>query len=113
MGKLDPVPRPTKKSEHKIYFATTQAEKGWRDLTAVRRNDLVTAWEYLTKTPLLDTPYSHQLRGELDSVIRDGKTYDCRQLKLSLKDGARIWYYVDELQVHIIKVFTAHPNMTK
>ncbi|GAB98002.1 hypothetical protein KILIM_094_00020 [Kineosphaera limosa NBRC 100340] len=32
------VPRPAKKSEYVLKFATKQSEKGWRDLVATIRN---------------------------------------------------------------------------
>lgn len=35
------------------------------------------------------------------------------QLKLSLTDGSRIWYYVVSDAVLIEQIFTSHPNQTK
>lgn len=112
MAKDQPVSRPTKKSEYKIYFSSNSALKGWDSLKATRRNDLVAAWEYLTKTPLQDTPYAYQLKGELSQVIRNGISHDLRQLKLSQRDGARIWYYVVDQNVYLVEVHTSHPKQT-
>lgn len=34
------VPRPPRKVEYEIHFATADAQKGWRDLVATIRNPL-------------------------------------------------------------------------
>ena len=34
------VPRPPKKAEYEIRFATTSAHKGWQDLVATLRNQM-------------------------------------------------------------------------
>jgi hypothetical protein len=39
------VPRPRKKAEFQILFATRQADKGWQDLLATTHNSIVDAWE--------------------------------------------------------------------
>ncbi len=41
----EPVPRPPKKVEYEIRFATTNARKGWQDLAATIRNPLADAWD--------------------------------------------------------------------
>lgn len=107
------VPRPNKKSEFKIYFVTRQAEKGWNDLLATRRNDLVDAWHFLSSNPFESTPLSYRLKGQLSKVSYQGVEYDRWQLKFSLKHGSRIWYWVDGDSVYIENVFTSHPNQTK
>lgn len=53
------------------------------------------------------------LRGELATIVRGGETREVWQLKLNLRDGARIWFYVVGNVVHLEQVFTAHPNQTK
>lgn len=113
MVRQEKVPRPTRKNEYSIYFASTSAAKGWRDLAAVRRNDLIEAWEFLTKSPKLLTPLNAPLHGELAHVFVGGTTHECWQLKLSSTYGARIWYYVIESSVFIEAVHTKHPNETK
>ena len=45
------VPRPPKKTEYEIRFATTQAQKGWTDLVATVRNAMAETWDFLTRTP--------------------------------------------------------------
>jgi hypothetical protein len=113
MVRLEAVPRPTKKSEYKIYFDSRSAERGWSDLLATRRSALADAWEFLTKTPLETTPLSYRLKGELAIVIRNGTAHECWQLKINAKDGVRIWYYVANDEVQLIRVETKHPNETK
>jgi hypothetical protein len=113
MPNSDPVPRPIKKSEYKIYFESRGAERGWKDLLATRRSDLVGAWEFLTKTPCVTTLLSYRLKGELSAVERGGITRACWQLKLNARDGARIWYFVEGNEVHLIAVHTSHPNQTQ
>lgn len=47
------TPRPHKKAEFVIEFATHSAQKGWRDCLAVARNATVDAWDRLTTAPML------------------------------------------------------------
>ena len=107
------VPRPRRKSEYEIFFASTQAEKGWRDLVATRKSDAVFAWDFLTASPDSNTPHSYRLKAELSTVTRDGVAYDRWQLKPSLTGGARIWYFIVGGRVYLEQVHTAHPNSTK
>lgn len=109
----DQVPRPNKSTEYVIKFDSNGAAKGWRDLYATHRNALVDAWDYLTKNPQLASEYAYPLQSQLAKVLRDGRSYERWQLKLSLRSGARIWYFVAETTVFIERVFTAHPNQTK
>jgi len=52
------------------------------------------------------------MRGELATVVtRDGRAHERWQHELA--GGARIWFYVDQNTVHLVDVFTAHPNQTK
>lgn len=113
MAEQSQAQRPTRKTEYKIYFATNSAEKGWRDLQAVRLNDLVQAWEFLTMNPLAETPLSCRLKGELSKVSRNGEVHDRWQLKLSATHSARIWYFVQGQKVFLEAVHTKHPNETK
>lgn len=62
------VPRPPKKMEYEIRFATTDARKGWQDLAATIRNPLAEAWDFLTRTPLAKTPSNYPLRGAARSL---------------------------------------------
>jgi hypothetical protein len=109
----DPVPRPLKKSEYKIYFESSKIRKVWVDLLAVRRSDLSQAWDFLTKNPLTVTPLSHPMREKFALLVADGVSHQRWQLKLSATDGSRIWYFVDGQSVYIERIFTAHPNETK
>jgi len=68
--KASAVPRPRKKAEYEISFATRQASKGWQDLLATTHNALVDAWDFLTKTPDLDSSQNHRLKGELATVTQ-------------------------------------------
>lgn len=113
MVSQEPVPRPTRKTEFTLVFDSRDAEVGWRDLLAVRRNALADAWDFLTATPLLVTPLNHPLRDNLAFVVREGERFERWQLKLNQRDGARIWFYVVGNVVHLEQVFTAHPNATK
>ncbi|CAB4580873.1 unannotated protein [freshwater metagenome] len=79
---------------------------------AVRRNDLVSAWEFLTHNPETVTALSDRLKGSLSRLVRGGVTHTRWQLKLSATHGARIWYFVDGRKVHLERVFTSHPNET-
>ncbi len=107
------MPRPPKKIEYEIRFATANAKKGWQDLAATIRNPLADAWDFLTRTPLANVPNNYPLKGEYGTVTRDGKTHERWQHKPTLKGTARIWFYVEGRTVFLEQVHTSHPNETK
>ena len=107
------VPRPPKKIEYEIRYATTDAAKGWQDLAATIRNPLAEAWDFLTRTPLAKTPTNYPLRGELGTITRGEKTHERWQHKPTLKGTARIWFFVEDRTVYLEQVHTSHPNETK
>ena len=111
--KKDLVPRPTKKVEYEIRFATIQEARGWRDLIASSRNSMADTWDFLTRTPLSTTSTNYRLKGELGTILREGTPHNRWQHKPSLKGSARIWFYVVEQTVFLEQVHTHHPNETK
>ena len=113
MPKDTAVPRPTKKSEYILKFATTQSQKGWRDLVATIRNPMSETWDFLTRTPLEKTPTNYPLEGSLGVINRGGRTHQRWQHKPTLKGTARVWFYVEGNTVYLEQVHTAHPNETK
>lgn len=112
MAKKVKVERPTKRSEYDIHFASTAAQKGWRDLVATTRNPLVDAWDFLTRTPHAITPTNYPLKGELSTVVRDGVRHDRWQHKPTRGGGSRIWFYVEGSVVYLERVTTSHPQET-
>lgn len=113
MAKDELVPRPTKKSEYTLRFATAGAQKGWRDLCATIRNPMADAWDFLTRRPTERTPANYPLKGELASIQRSNVTHERWQHKPTQQGDARIWFYVDGDGVFIEQVHTHHPNATK
>lgn len=113
MSKESLVPRPVKKSEFVLKFATTQSQKGWRDLVATRRNPMSETWDFLTRTPLARTPTNYPLEGPLAVITRGAQTFERWQHKPTSKGSARVWFYVDGSTVYLEQVHTAHPNETK
>ncbi|CAM3456263.1 hypothetical protein TSHO111613_23995 [Tsukamurella hominis] len=107
------VPRPPKKTEYEIRFATTHALKGWQDLTATIRNPLADAWDFLTRTPLTHSQTNYPLRGDLGTISRDGTSHERWQHKPTRQGDARIWFYVVDHTVFLEQVHTSHPNETK
>lgn len=105
------VPRPRRRTEHEIRFASTHARKGWQDLLGTTRNALADAWDFLTRTPLTQNERNHTMRGELEFVVRDGHSF--HRWQHELPGGARIWFYVDDGVVWLTHVYTSHPNQTK
>ena len=108
------VARPTKRSEYKIVFSTSKAEKGWQDLQATTLNALSDTWDALTKAPNREDATCHSLKGSLGKVTVDEVGHVRRQYELP--GGARIWYYVTEGKpgtVHLLEVHTNHPHQTK
>ena len=112
MTRGERVTRPKRKSEYSIYFGSSQAQRGWEALRAVRSSDLVEAWEHLTRNPESLTPLSYPLKGALSTVVKNGVEHTRWQLKLSKTQGSRIWYYVENQEVHIEVVHTNHPGET-
>lgn len=111
MAKGDKVSRPIKKSEYTIVYGTRQAEKGWTDLKATQRNALVDVWDFLTRTPRERFPKNHTLKGDLARLTHDGNVYDRWQHEL--RNGARIWFFVEGQNVILTECHTRHPNETK
>lgn len=107
------VPRPPRKSEYEIRFATVQASKGFQELKASIRGPLADTWDFLTRTPLANAPGNSPLRGELGTLKRNGVTYERWQHKPTAQGDARIWFYVDGRTVFLEQVHTNHPNQTK
>lgn len=109
------VPRPLKKSEFQILFATRAAEKGWQDMFSAARNALVDAWDFLTSDPQLRCDRCYPLNGNLQNVTLAGTSYTRWQYKVT--DGARIWFFVGKSDTHagtvyIEHVHTGHPTAT-
>lgn len=111
--KGQPVPRPPKKIEYEIRFATADAQKGWRDLVATIRNPMTETWDFLTRSPLATTPTNYRLRGALGTITRGGTTHERWQHKPTAKGTARIWCFVDGRTVYLEQVHTSHPTETQ
>ncbi|MFJ2521275.1 hypothetical protein ACIOWF_20095 [Cellulosimicrobium cellulans] len=107
------VPRPRKKIEYEIRFATADARKGWQDLVATIRNPMSETWDFLTRTPLNTTPTNYRLKGDLATIKRAGAAFERWQHKPTVKGTARVWFYVDGHTVYLEQVHTSHPNETK
>lgn len=110
-AKSGTVPRPLKRGEFRIQFATSQAAKGWEALLGTTRNALVDAWDFLTRNPQESSFRCHQLKGELARVTHHGESHERWQYELP--GGARIWFYVSGQTVFLVDVHTHHPNQTK
>lgn len=108
------VPRPARKNEYEIRFASTQAQKGWRDLIAVQRNAMADAYDFLTTTPTqFDARTNYPLKGELGQITdRSGATHTRWQHKPTATGDGRLWFYVEGSTVHLEQVHTRHPNQT-
>ena len=113
MAKDEPVARPTKKTEYTLRFATASAQKGWRDLVATIRNPMADTWDFLTRSPIEQTPTNYPLRAQLQFIQREGVQHERWQHKPTAQGDARIWFYVEGQTVLIEQVHTHHPNATK
>lgn len=110
-GRGERVVPPTRKGDYVIRHTNSKA--GWEDLEKVARNALRNLWELLEKAPAREPSKVHyRLRGELQTVKVNGKTYDQWQYKVT--DGGRVWYCVDEDEkvVYITHAATSHPKET-
>lgn len=113
MARGDRVPRPARKDEYELKFATRQAQVGWQALRATVPNALVDAWEFLTASPLTVAPNNYPLRDALGTVTRAGVAHQRWQHKPTLRGDGRIWFFVVDTTVYIEAVHTRHPNETK
>lgn len=112
------VERPYRRSDHRIVFASKDAEKGWRDLVATAQNAAATAWEFLTAKPAQrDDSTCYPLKDDLGTVTIDGTAHTRWQYKPT--SGGRIWYAVVPAAkgekfgiVYLERVMTGHPNET-
>lgn len=110
--KGDLVPRPHRKDEFELRFATTRAQKGWRALVATQRNATVATWDSLTTSPLETTSTNYRLKGDLGIITRGSESHVRWQHKPTLRGSARVWFYVDGATVFIEQVHTDHPHQT-
>ena len=107
------VPRPAKKVEYDIRFASAGAKKGWRDLVATMRKPDGRRMGFPHSYP--DGNHFHQLpaEGGAGDCERGGQSFERWQHKPTLKGSARIWFYIDDRTVFLEAVHTSHPNETK
>jgi hypothetical protein len=113
MARNQKVVRPTKKIEYDVVFASASAERGWTALLGTTRGPLVDTWDFLTRTPLEQTPTNYPLKGKLGTVMRGGVAHTRWQHKPTVGGDARIWFYVEGQTVRLEEVHTKHPNATK
>jgi len=115
VARQERVERPQRKAEYEIRYGSRDAQKGWLDLVATQRGPMVDTWEFLTATPTAVTPTNYTLRGELATIVRDGRSHQRWQHKPTSGGTARVWFYVDETArvVWLEHVHTSHPNQTK
>ena len=91
------VPRPNKRDEYLIYFASKAAEKGWRDCLSQFRSATTDCYDQLTRDPLRQSYDQYQLSADLSTALHEGVAYEQWQYKIS--DGARVRYLVDKRPV--------------
>jgi len=113
----DPVPRPSRRTEHELLFITQEAVKGWRDCVAGTRNAMADAYDRLSTQPLTETPRQYRLRADYATGTYQGRSYDRWQYKIS--NGGRLWYFVDDTastraagRVLIERADPGHPKET-
>lgn len=120
MSKRDEsVPRPLKRVEWEIVYASREASKGWTDMLATARNAAVDAWETLTREPTTETERLYQLKDEFAFGIYQGQEYPRYQYKVT--NGGRIWYFVDPAlkgsktagRILLERCSTTHPKETQ
>lgn len=105
------VPRPQKKTEYAIRFASKQAADGWRNVCSTQLSKAADAWDWLTKNPTKVAQVNGPMKGPLRWLDYDGDRHERWQHELA--NGARIWFFVVGQVVHLERVHTRHPNATK
>lgn len=113
----DVVPQPTLDGEWEIYFATTEAARGWTELVNAARTNTRQAWEIMGVQPGpgpgKPTARHHPLRYDLST--NEFKGQRLQQWQIEVTGGGRIWYLCDaERQTVWVKYAgVGHPKSTE
>lgn len=108
------VAPPAARGRWELRFATTEAAKGWEELSRTAPANALVAFEELSQRESAPTPTSrhHRLKGDLATGVHRGEAME--QWQYEVTSGGRIWYLVDSGS-HILwfkYASTSHPKIT-
>lgn len=114
LGKNDPVPPPRVKGEFEIKFGSRTAALGWQQLCNQVPANTLDAWMLMRTNPAPSVPTQrhHQLKGDLATGLRNGKTYP--QWQIEVTSGGRVWYLFDQNSetCWVVHAGVGHPRKT-
>jgi hypothetical protein len=108
------VAPPARPGHYKLFFASSEAARGWEELCRQAPGNTLTAYEAIgaDPCPTPPTPRQHPLKGELALRAYGGKTLPVWQYEVT--GSGRIWYLVDHdtrtCWIHVAG--TGHPKQT-
>jgi mRNA-degrading endonuclease RelE of RelBE toxin-antitoxin system len=112
--RLDRVAPPPTGDEWDLRFGTTEAAKGWQDLSSQTANNTREAFEIMRSNPRPPEDATHyRLRGNLSSRGFGGRSLEQWQIKIG--SSGRIWYLPDDEThtVWVVYASPAHPKATE
>ncbi len=106
--------RPPKTNEWRIRLATSEAAKGWNELSRQVPGQVASLHDRLTYDPRhVDNPQRQgRLKGTIGTVTANGAAFD--QWQYEFTGGGRVWYFADHDKhtVWITMASTGHPKAT-
>ncbi len=110
--RVAPPPAP---GEYDLLFGTSEAAKGWIELSAQASSKALEAWRLLRADPAprAHTTRHHPLKGPLSVGSYRGVVLP--QWQYEVTAGGRIWYLVDveRRRVYLMFAGTGHPKATE
>lgn len=94
-------------------YATSDAAKGWLQISAVVPGNARAAWESITLDPRSRGKRQHPLKDALARRVVNGT--EMEQWQYEVTAGGRIWYCIDDLNrtVWMTAAHSGHPRATE
>jgi hypothetical protein len=111
----DRVAPPPARAGWDARFATSEAAKGWEELSRLAPSATREAWLVMTEHPTVpnNPARQHRLRGSLATCTVAGRTLE--QWQYEVTGAGRIWYCPDPDQriTWLVLAATGHPKTTE
>jgi hypothetical protein len=106
------VAPPPASGEWDVRFSTSDAAKGWEELSRQAPGNMNAAWQamHANPAPRIETARHHALTGRLSARAIKGRT--CAHWQIEVTGAGRIWYLVD-IETHTVwidRTGPAHPK---
>lgn len=110
----DRVAAPPRPTEYDLRFGTSEAAKGWDELSRQAPGNARAAFDAIRTNPCPapPTPRHHRLKHELASGVHNGQVLE--QWQYEVTGSGRIWYLVDHgaRTVWLVYAGVGHPKAT-